>query len=160
MLGQLSGAFAHELNQPLTSILGNAEAALKLLEDGAKHLPEITEILRDIVHDDVRAAQVIDRLRALLERGDLMRRPVDLNATVREVLELANASSWPRSSCAVAIALDSDVPAILADRVQIQQMVLNLLMNACEAMSGLPVADRNSNLPPASCWRTLASWSR
>lgn len=145
VLGQLSGAFAHELNQPLTSILGNAEAALKLAEGGARRLPEILEILHDIVRDDLRAAKVIDRLRALLERGDLMRRPVELNATVREVLELAKSELITRQ-IRVTADLDTGVPAILADRVQIQQLVLNLLMNACEAMGALPVADRQLRL--------------
>ena len=82
VLGQLSGAFAHELNQPLTSILGNAEAALRMIESGNVDPDRDREILRDIVHDDVRAAQVIERLRALLERGDIVRRPVDLNVIV------------------------------------------------------------------------------
>lgn len=145
VLGQLSGAFAHELNQPLTSILGNAEAALKLAERGTDHLPEITEILRDIVNDDVRAAQVIDRLRALLERGDLLRRPVDLNAAVLEVLELAKSELVTRH-VRVTMDLQNDVPVLLADRVQIQQIVLNLLMNACEAMGAQPVAHRKLRL--------------
>jgi signal transduction histidine kinase len=145
VLGQLSGAFAHELTQPLTSILGNAEAALKLTEGGAARLPEIAEMLRDIVRDDVRAAQVIDRLRALLERGDLLRRPVDLHATVREVLELAKSELITRH-VRVTLDLQDDVPVILADRVQIQQVVLNLLMNACEAMAGQPVAHRKLQL--------------
>ena len=142
VLGQLSGAFAHELNQPLTSILGNAEAALKLLERGAGSEGEIREILRDIVHDDVRAAQVIDRLRALLERGDVLRRPVDLNGTVRDVLELAKSELITRH-VHVTTNLDTAVPVVMADRVQMQQIVLNLLMNACEALCSLPVAARN-----------------
>jgi C4-dicarboxylate-specific signal transduction histidine kinase len=145
VLGQLSGAFAHELNQPLTSILGNAEAALKLVEGGAADLAELREILQDIVQDDVRAAQVIDRLRALLERGDLQRRPVDLNLTVREVLELARTELLARH-VRVTADLDSAVPAVMADRVQMQQIVLNLLMNACEAMSGLPAGERRLRL--------------
>ena len=155
VLGQLSGAFAHELNQPLTSILGNAEAALKLLERGNADEAEIREILRDIVHDDVRAAQVIDRLRALLEHGDVLRRPVDLNATVRDVLELARSELITRH-VHVTTNFDTEAPVVMADRVQMQQIVLNLLMNACEAMSGMPVTGRNvvlatRFLPESSC---------
>ena len=141
VLGQLSGAFAHELNQPLTSILGNAEAALKLLDGGNGNPAELREILRDIVHDDVRAAQVIDRLRALLERGDALRRPVDLNATIRDVLDLARGELLTRH-VTVTLSLDNTAPIVMADRVQVQQIVLNLLMNACDAMGNLPVADR------------------
>ena len=155
VLGQLSGAFAHELNQPLTSILGNAEAALRMIANGNSTPGEISEILRDIVHDDLRAAQVIDRLRALLERGDLVRRPVDLNATVREVLDIAKSELITRN-VHVGTALDSRAPVVIADRVQMQQVVLNLLMNACDAMTGLPVADRKVHvvtrfLPEESC---------
>ena len=155
VLGQLSGAFAHELNQPLTSILGNAEAALKLLGRGDGNEAEIREILRDIVQDDLRAAQVIDRLRALLERGDVLRRPVDLNATVRDVLELARSELITRH-VHVTTSLDTEAPVVMADRIQMQQIVLNLLMNACEAMSGLPVTGRNVALatrflPDSSC---------
>ncbi len=145
VLGQLSGAFAHELNQPLTSILGNAEAALKLIERGGGDKAEIREILRDIVQDDVRAAQVIDRLRALLERGDLLRRPVDLNGTIRDVLDLARSELITRH-VHVTTSLDTHVPVVMADRVQMQQIVLNLLMNACEAMGSLPVAERRVTL--------------
>ena len=75
VLGQLSGAFAHELNQPLTSILSNAEAALRMIASGNVDPEEIEEILCDIVHADLRASQVIDRLRSLLEKGDPLRRP-------------------------------------------------------------------------------------
>ena len=141
VLGQLSGAFAHELNQPLTSILGNAEAALRMIAGGNVDPKEIAEILCDIVHDDLRASQVIDRLRALLEQGDPVRRPVDLNATVCEVLDLAKSELITRN-VHVGTALDSRAPVVIADAVQMQQVVLNLLMNACDAMSSLPVADR------------------
>jgi signal transduction histidine kinase/integral membrane sensor domain MASE1 len=145
VLGQLSGAFAHELNQPLTSILGNAEAALRMIEDGAQDPSELRAILRDIVHDDMRAAQVIERLRALLAKGEIVRRPVDLNATVHEVLELAHSELVTRH-VRVEFVLDPVLPVVMADRVQLQQVVLNLLMNACEAMGGLPVAERKLRL--------------
>ena len=141
VLGQLSGAFAHELNQPLTSILSNAEAALRMIASGNVDPKEIEQILCDIVQADLRASQVIDRLRSLLDKGDLLRRPVDLNATVCEVLDLAKSELITRN-VHVGTALDRRAPVVIADRVQMQQVVLNLLMNACDAMSGLPVADR------------------
>ncbi|HLB83475.1 MAG TPA: histidine kinase dimerization/phospho-acceptor domain-containing protein, partial [Steroidobacteraceae bacterium] len=155
VLGQLSGAFAHELNQPLTSILGNAEAALRLIDNGEADIAELRDILRDIVHADVRAAQVIDRLRALLEKGEMLRRPVDLSATVREVLEIAKSELITRH-VRVSMEVDPSLPVVMADRVQMQQILLNLLMNACEAMGGLPVADRKVRLaahhvPEESC---------
>ena len=155
VLGQLSGAFAHELNQPLTSILGNAEAALRLIDNGEADFAELREILRDIVHDDLRAAQVIDRLRALLEKGEMLRRPVDLGATVREVLDIAKSELITRH-VRVTAQLDPGLPVVMADRVQMQQILLNLLMNACEAMGGLPVAERKvrlatRHLPEESC---------
>jgi len=145
VLGQLSGAFAHELSQPLTSILGNAEAALRMIASDNGKLPEIEEILRDIVHDDERAAQVIDRLRALLEKGDILRRPVDLNAAAREVLDLARGELGTRN-VDVNTSFDGEAPVIAADRVQMQQIVLNLLMNACEAVNAMPVAERKVTL--------------
>jgi C4-dicarboxylate-specific signal transduction histidine kinase len=125
------------------------------MERGDGNLNEIKAILRDIVHDDVRAAQVIDRLRALLERGDMLRRPVDLNVTIAEVLELAKSELVTRH-VRVTTSLDTAAPVVMADRVQMQQIVLNLLMNACEAMSNLPVADRKVTLatrflPEESC---------
>lgn len=155
VLGQLSGALAHELHQPLTAILGNAEAALRMIDGGQADVAELKEILGDIVNDDVRAGQVIYRLRALLEKRDILRRPVDLNATVREVLELAKNELVTRQ-VQVGTALDGEAPAVMADRVQMQQVLLNLLINACEAMSSLPVASRKVALatrfrPEDSC---------
>ena len=141
VLGQLSGAFAHELKQPLTSILGNAEAALSLLQKGTGSTEEIREILQDIVQDDERAAQVIQRLRALLGKGDAQQAPVELNDVVRESVELTHSEFVTRNVVA-SLHLDPKMPTVLADRVQMQQVVLNLLMNACEAMVGTPLPRR------------------
>ncbi|HET7808951.1 MAG TPA: ATP-binding protein [Steroidobacteraceae bacterium] len=141
VLGQLSGAFAHELKQPLTSILGNAEAALSMLQKGNANPAELSEILHDIVQDDERAAQVIQRLRALLGKGDTLQTPVELNDVVRESLELTHSEFVTRNVVAT-LQLDPTLPSVLADRVQMQQVVLNLLMNACEAMVGTPIARR------------------
>lgn len=143
VLGQLSGAFAHELKQPLTSILGNAEAALAILKKGDASQAELTEILQDIVQDDERAAQVIQRLRALLGKGDTQHSPVELNELVRESIDLVHSEFVTRNVIA-SVHLDPNLPAVLADRVQMQQVVLNLLMNACEAMVGTTPARRRA----------------
>jgi C4-dicarboxylate-specific signal transduction histidine kinase len=145
VLGQLSGAFAHELNQPLTSILGNAEAALSLLSHNSIDLAEINDILRDIVRDDVRAAQVIQRLRALLRKEEILRQPVNLNMVIHDVLQLARSELITRNVC-VTTHPDARLPPVMADRVQMQQVILNLLMNACEAMKGMLPAERRLSL--------------
>lgn len=142
VLGQLSGAFAHELKQPLTSILGNAEAALTLLRKGNADLTELGEILQDIINDDERAAQVIQRLRALLGKGDTQRATVELNDLVRESLNLTN-SEFITRNVSTALNLDPALPPVLADRVQMQQVVLNLLVNACEALAAVPTGSRH-----------------
>jgi PAS domain S-box-containing protein len=135
VLGELSGAFAHELAQPLTAILGNAEAALELLPPETPALNDIRDMLRDIVKDDVRASEVIQRLRSMLTQGEIQRRPVDLNQVVREVLALARGDLITRN-VSVITQLDPGAPLVLADPVQLQQVLLNLIVNACEAMSG------------------------
>jgi PAS domain S-box-containing protein len=141
VLGELSGAFAHELAQPLTSILGNAEAALELLPRDTPGLREIQDMLRDIIKDDVRAAEVIQRLRSMLARGEIQRRPVDLNQVVRDVLALARSDLITRN-VTVVTQLESQAALVLADPVQLQQVLLNLIVNACEAMSAVPPGDR------------------
>ena len=144
VLGELSGAFAHELAQPLTSILGNAEAALALTPDTAA-LGDIRDMLRDIIRDDVRAAEVIQRLRSMLTQGEIQRRPVDLNQVVRDVLALARSDLITRN-VSVITDLQPQAALVLADAVQLQQVLLNLIVNACEAMSGSPPSQRRLSI--------------
>jgi signal transduction histidine kinase len=132
-LGQLSGTLAHELNQPLTSISNNAEAARHLLRRRPVDFPEIDAALGDILTEDRRAAAVIRRLRALLRRGETRLLPVDSAELVAEVLELSHAELITRGVSANAI-VGRELPPVLADRVQLQQVMLNLILNACEAM--------------------------
>jgi len=145
VLGELSGAFAHELSQPLTSILGNAEAALQLLTKPDADLREIRNMVRDIVSDDVRAAEVIQRLRAMLTRGEISREPVDLANVIKDVLDLARIDLSTRH-VSVDMAFDPYLPLVLGDRIQLQQVVLNLIVNACESMSSIDAHERRISI--------------
>ena len=133
-LGELSGALAHELNQPLTSILSNAQAALRLLDHPQEvDLEEIRAILRDIADEDRRAGEVIRRLRALLRRGETPRQPLDVNEVAGEVLRLARSELISHGVTAT-VQLTPGLPKVRADRVALQQVLLNLIVNACDAM--------------------------
>jgi PAS domain S-box-containing protein len=141
ILGELSGALAHELNQPLTAILSNAQAAQRLLARNPVDLAMVREILDDVVTDDLRAGEVITRLRALLKKGEATFQPLDLNGVATEVLALARSELIDRH-VTVSTRLAPGLPNILGDRVQLQQVMLNLLLNACEAMSSKRLAER------------------
>lgn len=136
-LGVLSGALAHELNQPLGIILSNAQAAQHLLAEEQPDLVELREILADIVSEDRRAGDVIKRLRALLQRGETTRRPLDVNGCLGEVLRLLRSELVARG-VTVQCELAANPPQVVADRVQLQQILLNLIANACDAMEANP----------------------
>jgi two-component system, LuxR family, sensor kinase FixL len=140
-LGLLSGSLAHELNQPLASILSNAEAAQRFLAQEPPDLPEVKEILADIISEDLRASQVIKRLRAMVKPGELELAPVGINTAVVEVGALVKGDLAERS-ISLALDLDSAAPVILADRVQIQQVLLNLVLNAADAVADEPTGAR------------------
>jgi two-component system, LuxR family, sensor kinase FixL len=142
MLGELSGALAHELNQPLTAILSNAQAAQRMLAREPVDLAEVREILRDIADDDRRAGDVIQRLRAMLKKGEAQVVALDLNEVVQEVLEIAHGDLITRN-ISVSRQLAPWLPPVRADRVQMQQVLLNLILNACEAMTANRADDRS-----------------
>jgi PAS domain S-box-containing protein len=132
-LGELSGALAHELNQPLTSILSNAQAALQFLAREPADLAEVRDILQDIVDEDRRAGEVIRRLRSLLRKGETARQPLDVNEVTNDVLRLLH-SELIASGVAVTLQLAPGLPTVEGDRVALQQVLLNLIVNACDAM--------------------------
>jgi two-component system sensor kinase FixL len=134
LMGELSGALAHELNQPLAAILLNAQAACVQIAAPNPNLRDITEILRDIVADDQRAGEVIHRLRALFLKGVVQVRPLAVNECIREVLALER-SYLLAAKVTTHVQLADNLPRVAADRVQLQQVLLNLIVNACEAMS-------------------------
>jgi signal transduction histidine kinase len=135
--GELSSSIAHELNQPLGAILTNAETAELILDSPSPDLSEVKEILVDIRRDDLRASEVIHRMRSLLRRTPFETRDIDLNDTMREVFELLSAQASARN-----IALDlQPSPGALhvkGDPVQLQQVILNLIVNSMDAMAAMP----------------------
>jgi signal transduction histidine kinase len=135
MLGELSGGIAHELNQPLTAILSNAQAALHLVGNKSAHPDILMEILRDIIAADQRAGEVIRRLRTLFKRGETQFQPLDANELVHEVLGIVHGDLVTRS-VEVVSELAAALPKIHGDRVELEQVMLNLVVNACDAMGG------------------------
>jgi signal transduction histidine kinase len=132
-MGELTASLAHELNQPLTAILNNAQVAQKYLEADAPNLGELREILSDIVADDQRAADVIHRLRALLKKGALEYVPLNVNDVVDGVARLVRSDMVIRN-VPMTLDLTPGLPNVCGDRVQLQQVVLNMVLNGVEAM--------------------------
>jgi signal transduction histidine kinase len=140
-IGELSGALAHELGQPWTAVLTNAQAAVHFLERDPFNVDQLRGALNDIIRNAKRAGAVIDRLRALLRKEHTARQPIDVNEVVREVIDLACGELTSRR-VAVQSALMKIIPPVLGDRVQLQQVVLNLVLNACDAMNNIQPTDR------------------
>jgi C4-dicarboxylate-specific signal transduction histidine kinase len=139
--GELSASIAHEISQPLGAILSNADAAEILLERPQVPLDELRSILADIRADNLRAHQVIRRLRALLERHETERRPVDLDAVAADALGLV-ADEARRRRTALVAKPSAMRAGVLGDRVQLQQVLLNLLLNAMDASMCVPAGQR------------------
>jgi len=169
MLGELSGGLAHELTQPLTAILSNAQAGKMLLAKGNKNLTEIGNIFDDIITEDDRAGEVIHRLRGLLKKGEVKYESIDMNELIASTLRLLHTELIDRR-----ISLDreptTDLARVRGDSVQLQQILLNLFMNAMDAMESVAparriisvhtattdeggievrIADRGTGLPPS-----------
>jgi len=133
MMGQLASALAHEINQPLGAILRNAEAAELYLENASPDLEEIRAILADIRKDDQRAGNVIDRMRALLKRQNLDKRPVDVAELVGEVVALVGSDAATRH-VKLEVAVTDHLPRVRGDVVHLQQVLLNLIVNGVDAI--------------------------
>jgi two-component system sensor kinase FixL len=134
VLSEFTASIAHEINQPLGAILSNADAAELLLETPAPPLDEVRRILADIRSDDLRASEVIRKLRALLRRGEVERQPLDLSAVVRDVSTILRAEAQ-RRGVEIGLELASQPCIVWGDRVHLQQVLLNLIVNGFESLA-------------------------
>ena len=147
-MGELAASLAHELNQPLTAILSNAQAAQRFLAANPTDLEEVREILKDIVQDNSRAGEVIHRMRALVKKGELDIMPLDLAALIRDVVLLVR-SDATLHNIHVSLEVDTHLPPVRGDKVQLQQVTLNLLLNAFDAMHDCPPDKREIHVRAA-----------
>jgi signal transduction histidine kinase len=139
--GELTGAIAHEINQPLGAILTNVDTAELMLDSGRDRREELRSILDDIRRDDLRASEVIQRMRDLLGKQNLERKVFDLNDVVRELESIMRAEAR-RRSVDLEIKRAPEAIAIMGDRIQMQQVLINLVLNAMDAVADQPEARR------------------
>jgi C4-dicarboxylate-specific signal transduction histidine kinase len=138
-MGELAASIAHEVSQPVSGIVVNATACLTWLGRGAgdsAHLDEVREAVQRIIRDGKRAGEVVTRLRTLFTKEETAKNPVDLNEAIREILALTKAD-MEEKRVTLRLELAPDLPAVLGDRVQLQQVMLNLILNGIEAMSAI-----------------------
>jgi PAS domain S-box-containing protein len=151
-LGELAASIAHEINQPLAAIIADANACLHWLEADRPDLDSVREALVAIVKDGDRAAEVITRIRALLSRSSVAHEPCDLARVIREVHPLVRPELW-RHGITLEMSLARDMPAVMGDRIQLQQVLLNLMM-----MRPRPCERSRRNGADWSCarpWKTV-----
>ena len=142
-VGELAGSIAHEVNQPLAAVVANGHACLRWLSASPPNVPKAVEAAERIVKDGKDAGEVVRRVRALFKRTAVEKVPLDLGEVIGEVLRLLD--SYPaRKHVSLDVVLDPDLPPVFADRVQLQQLVLNLMLNALEALE--PVSGRVKQL--------------
>jgi PAS domain S-box-containing protein len=140
-MGELAASIVHEVNQPIAGIVTNANAALRWLAREVPNLNETGETIRRIIRDGKRAGEIVGRIRALAKKAPPQKDWLDLNQAIGEVIAIAR-SELQRHRVSLQTQLANDLPLIMGDRIQLQQVVLNLLVNAIEAMSGVSEGPR------------------
>jgi PAS domain S-box-containing protein len=147
-IAQLSASIAHEINQPLSGIITNAGTGLRMLDADPPNIDGARETAKRTIRDGNRAADVIARLRALFSKGDLALEPMDLNEATREVVGMMS-SDLERSEVVLQLDLDENLPSIAGARIQLQQVILNLIRNASEAMADVHDRPRHLSISTA-----------
>jgi two-component system, LuxR family, sensor kinase FixL len=137
----MAASLAHELNQPLTAIVSNAGAGQRFLDQGEVDIEELHELMSDIVSDGERAGEIIRGIREMVKKGKATHGPVDMNQVVTDVVRLTKADAVSRS-CTVLTELDFELARVEGDPIQLQQVLLNLVLNAFDAMQEIPVQFR------------------
>jgi signal transduction histidine kinase len=140
-MGQLTASIAHEVNQPIAAVVTNAQAALRWLNMQPSDLEEVHQALDRIVRNGRRAGDVIGRMRALVRKAPPHKDPLDINEVIREIIALTR-SELRRTGTLLRTQLADRLPPVQGDRVQLQQVMLNLILNAVEAMSGSRAGSR------------------
>jgi len=148
MVGELTASITHEISQPLGAILSNAETAEILLESKQPHLEEVQRILADIRKDDLRASEVIRRMRELLRKRELELKPIDLNAATSDVLRLLDGETH-RRGVEIEKQFADTLPVVRGDEIHLQQVLLNLILNGMEAMSESSESNRRLTIRTA-----------
>jgi C4-dicarboxylate-specific signal transduction histidine kinase len=141
LIGEITASITHEVTQPLSAILNNVETAEVLLRRSNPDLPLVLEILGDIRSDEIRAYDIVRKLRLLLQKREVQMEEVDLNSLVKSVMALIRADA-ARRQVAISARLDSRVPHVRADPVHLQQVLLNLILNGMDAMEETPIGER------------------
>jgi len=141
ILGELAGSLAHELSQPLTAVVSSAEAAQRMMNGAYRNDEELRDTLKDVVVEGRRAGEIIAGMRAMLNKAPGQMEAQDVNVAVREVLEMVHSDLVNRRVAPV-LRLGSRLPPVLAQSVQLRQVLLNLVMNACDAMSDVTTGQR------------------
>jgi PAS domain S-box-containing protein len=149
LMGEMSASIAHELNQPLAGILSNAAAGQRFIDRGDIDLREIREVLGDIIADGRRASDVVRGIRSMVKKEKMVRRSVDLNEVVMDTLRMALPDALLHS-CQLETSLDPNLPPIEGDPVQLQQVLLNLAINAFDAMRETPASKRKVTIATQS----------
>ena len=140
-LGELMASIAHEVNQPLSAIVTNANACRRILASPAPDIEDVRQALTEIAEAGTRAGEIISHIRALVKKATPQKSPVDINQVIQEVLDIIP-RVLEKQHVSLEMELQSALPPVLGDRVQLQQVVLNLIMNGIEAMSAIPDRSR------------------
>jgi C4-dicarboxylate-specific signal transduction histidine kinase len=152
-MGELAASIAHEVNQPISAVVLNGNACLRWLarvKEESDEIGEVRETLQRIIRDGSRAGEIISRIRALFKKTESAKAPLDLNETIREVVVLAR-SEMNKQEVMLRLELPSDLPKVVGDRVQLQQVVLNLILNAIDAMATVEGRNRDLTIQTRPC---------